>query len=137
MEQGPYWEADGSSAVQERQRFNIMLTRVCHWILSWARWTHSTISCLIPLKFILILSSNLYLDLPNGPFLQVYWQQFCTHSSSSSCQVLSQVTCYDLYSSHLRGCIHKFPDWVDNEIYAYNNKHSLRSNIKGYGGKTH
>jgi hypothetical protein len=24
-----------------------------------------------------------------------------------------------------------------NEIYAYNNKHSLRSNIKGYGGKTH
>jgi len=26
---------------------------------------------------------------------------------------------------------------VDNEIYAYNNKHSLRSNTKGYGGKTH
>jgi hypothetical protein len=24
-----------------------------------------------------------------------------------------------------------------NKIYAYNNKHSLRSNIKGYGGKTH
>jgi hypothetical protein len=24
-----------------------------------------------------------------------------------------------------------------NEIYAYNNKHSLRSNTKGYGGKTH
>jgi hypothetical protein len=23
------------------------------------------------------------------------------------------------------------------EIYAYNNKHSLRSNTKGYGGKTH
>jgi len=22
----------------------------------------------------------------------------------------------------------KYPDWVDNEIYAYNNKHSLRSN---------
>jgi hypothetical protein len=30
--------------------------------------------------------------------------------------------------SHIRGCIKKFPDWVDNEIYAYNNKHSLRSN---------
>jgi hypothetical protein len=30
-----------------------------------------------------------------------------------------------------------FPDLVDNEIYAYNNKHSLRSNKKGYGGKTH
>jgi uncharacterized protein YccT (UPF0319 family) len=24
-----------------------------------------------------------------------------------------------------------------NEIYAYNNKHSLRNNTKGYGGKTH
>jgi hypothetical protein len=37
----------------------------------------------------------------------------------------------------IRGGIQKFPDWVDNEIYAYNNKHSLRSNTKGYGGKTH
>jgi hypothetical protein len=36
----------------------------------------------------------------------------------------------------IRGRIEKFPDWVDNEIYAYNNKHSLRSNTKGYGGKT-
>jgi hypothetical protein len=27
-----------------------------------------------------------------------------------------------------------FPDWVDNEI---NKKRSLRSNTKGYGGKTH
>jgi hypothetical protein len=35
----------------------------------------------------------------------------------------------------LRGCIQKFPDSVDNEIYAYNNKHSLRSNTKSYGGK--
>jgi hypothetical protein len=24
-----------------------------------------------------------------------------------------------------------------NEIYAYNNKHSFRSNTKGYGGETH
>jgi len=34
----------------------------------------------------------------------------------------------------VRGCIQKFPDWVDNEI---NNKRSLRSNTKRYGGKTH
>jgi hypothetical protein len=34
-------------------------------------------------------------------------------------------------------CIQKFPDWVDKEIYTYNNKHSLRRNIKGNGGKTH
>jgi hypothetical protein len=37
----------------------------------------------------------------------------------------------------LRGFIQKFPDWVDNEIYDYKNKLSLRSNIKDYGGKTH
>jgi hypothetical protein len=36
---------------------------------------------------------------------------------------------------HIGGCIQKFLD--DNEIYTYNNKHSLRSNTKGYGGKTH
>jgi hypothetical protein len=33
------------------------------------------------------------------------------------------------------GCIQKFPDWIHNEIN--NIKHSLRSNTKGYGGKTH
>jgi hypothetical protein len=36
----------------------------------------------------------------------------------------------------IRGCIQKFPDWVDNEIYAYLSYYSLRSNTKGYGGKT-
>jgi len=37
----------------------------------------------------------------------------------------------------IRGCIQKFPDWVDNEIHAYKNNHSLRINTKGYDGKTH
>jgi hypothetical protein len=37
----------------------------------------------------------------------------------------------------IRGLIQKFPDWVRNEIYAYNNKQSFRSNTKVYGGKTH
>jgi hypothetical protein len=37
----------------------------------------------------------------------------------------------------LRGCIQKFPDRVDNEIYANLWYYSLRSNTKGYGGKTH
>jgi hypothetical protein len=36
---------------------------------------------------------------------------------------------------NIRGCIQKFPVWVDNEIN--NNKSSLRSNTKGYGVKTH
>jgi hypothetical protein len=37
----------------------------------------------------------------------------------------------------IRGGIQKFPDLVVNEIYAYNNKHLLRSNTNVYGGKTH
>jgi hypothetical protein len=36
----------------------------------------------------------------------------------------------------LRGFIQKFPDRVDNEIIR-NNTHTLRSNTKGYGDKTH
>jgi hypothetical protein len=50
------------------------------------------------------------------------------------------VFCYNFVTGvdvYLRGCIQKFADWVDSEIYAYNNKHLLRSNTKGYGGKTH
>jgi hypothetical protein len=40
------------------------------------------------------------------------------------------------------GRIQKFPDGADNEINNNNNnnnnhKHSLRSNTKGYGGKTY
>jgi hypothetical protein len=41
------------------------------------------------------------------------------------------------YRFRLRGCIQKFPDWVDNEINNNNNKHSLRSKTKCYGGKSH
>jgi hypothetical protein len=44
----------------------------------------------------------------------------------------------------VQGCIQKFPDWVDNEMNNNNNnnnnnntKHSLGSNTKGYGDKTH
>jgi hypothetical protein len=35
-----------------------------------------------------------------------------------------------------RGCIQKFPDEVNNEIYTYLWYYSLRSNTKGYGGNT-
>jgi hypothetical protein len=37
----------------------------------------------------------------------------------------------------IRGCIQKFPDEVDYEIYVYLWYYSLRSNSKGRGGKTH
>jgi hypothetical protein len=39
--------------------------------------------------------------------------------------------------AQVRGCNQKFPDRVDNEINNSNNKHSLRSNTKCYGVKTH
>jgi hypothetical protein len=41
------------------------------------------------------------------------------------------------FSVFIRWCIQKFLDWVDNEICAYLWYCSLRSNIRGYGGKTH
>jgi hypothetical protein len=43
----------------------------------------------------------------------------------------------DILTTTIRGCIQNFPDWVDNEINNNKNKHSLRSNTKSYGGKTH
>jgi hypothetical protein len=50
---------------------------------------------------------------------------------------------FRVYSSDFRNlletytkCIQNFPDWVNYEIYAYNNKRSLKSNTKGYGGQT-
>jgi hypothetical protein len=48
---------------------------------------------------------------------------------------------YTLAHTHIRGCIQKFPDLVDNEKKKKkknnNNKHSLRSKTKAYGGKIH
>jgi hypothetical protein len=38
---------------------------------------------------------------------------------------------YSVTEYFIRGCIHKFPDSFNNEIYAYNKKkHSLRSNTQ-------
>jgi hypothetical protein len=48
-----------------------------------------------------------------------------------------QSSTYRISEACVRGCIQKFPDQVDNEINNNNNKHSLRSNTKGYDHKTH
>jgi hypothetical protein len=50
------------------RRFTIVLTRVRHWSLPWARWIHSTLSHPISLRFIIILSSDLRPGLPSGLF---------------------------------------------------------------------
>jgi hypothetical protein len=49
----------------------------------------------------------------------------------------------DFLSENFQFCLHrdirvypKVSRLSHNETYAYNNKHSLRSNTKGYGGKT-
>jgi hypothetical protein len=42
-----------------------------------------------------------------------------------------------LHSTNIRGCIQTFPDKVHNEVYAYLWYYLLRSNTKGYGGKSH
>jgi hypothetical protein len=63
--------------------------------------------------------------------------QRCT-SDATETEVNCWRQAYSVPSSKMiRECIQKFPDWVDNEIYAYNIKNSLRSNTKGYGDKTH
>jgi hypothetical protein len=50
------------------------------------------------------------------------------------CNNLGDYSCGE--NADIWGCIQKLPDWVDNEINN-NNKHSLRSNTKGYGHKIH
>jgi hypothetical protein len=52
----------------------------------------------------------------------------------SSCQELANSAEGDMVNN-IRGCVQKFPDWVDNEINI-KNKHSLGSNTKRYGDKT-
>jgi hypothetical protein len=54
-----------------------------------------------------------------------FWSEFCS-KANGLWGVLNKCL-------HIRGCIQKFPDWVDNEMN--DNKHLLRSNTKGYGGK--
>jgi hypothetical protein len=69
--------------------------------------------------------------------------KFCHLSWIFSCSEFVHSKCHAQFGTrqcvgrtfHLRECIQKFPGWVDNEIN--NNKHSLRGNRKGYGGKTH
>jgi hypothetical protein len=83
----------------------------------------STPSHTICLRSFLILFSHLHPVLPIGLFPSDFPTKILYHFSSPP--------------SVIRGCTQKFPDCVDNEIYAYNNNHLLGSNTKGYGGKTH
>jgi len=90
----------------------------------------------------------------NGVFWDIFKPKFCTNLfflplmlhvlGSYTVQRMKIVTfCLNLFPlkfihsiRHLRRYIQKFQDWVDNEIYN-DNKHSLRSNTRRNGGKTH
>jgi len=71
----------------------------------------------------------------------MYGRTFMNASLQSNCQHLdifvtqqlwgSMLNAKKLRISRLRGCNQKFPDGVDNEIYAYNNKHSEHPQICG------
>jgi hypothetical protein len=64
-------------------------------------------------------------------------QQLANSSSGSTEEAHHHATgIYSLGCMHVHVCIQKFPDWVDNEINN-NNKHSLRSNTKEFGGRSH
>jgi hypothetical protein len=64
---------------------------------------------------------------------------FIFHTMQWSDEILELSICsYWIHThTHIRGCIQMFPDWVDNEIYAYLWYCSFRSSTKGYGGRTH
>jgi len=49
--------------------------------------------------------------------LIIYDGQFITSYSNAKRQSAAHVT-IDSTIAGIRGCIQKFPDWVDNEIYA-------------------
>jgi hypothetical protein len=54
-----------------------------------------------------------------APRVGLFLDKFCIPRLHSAAR-------HSTTSSHITaGCIQKFPDWVDNEIYAYNNKHSF------------
>jgi hypothetical protein len=63
-EQGPSWEADSYSAVQEisclswKPKVHYRFTRARHSLLSWASWIYSTFSHSSLLRLVLILHSN-------------------------------------------------------------------------------
>jgi len=74
---------------------------------------------------------NAYFDIYNfGEEIGKQWlETFPARSQSNSDSLLSFNETKSVISK-------KFQDWFGNKIYAYNNKHSLGSNTKAYGGKT-
>jgi hypothetical protein len=68
-------------------------------------------------RSILILHSHLRLGLPSGVFPLFFRSEFCLHFTYFQCMLYApHLILFDLITLIVRGCIQKFPDWVDNEI---------------------
>jgi hypothetical protein len=69
-----------------------------------------------------------------------YWECFQQHFHGVIVYNCARSS-FTVMNMDIRGCIQKFPDWVNKEINNNNNnnnnKHSLRSNTKDYGVKIH
>jgi hypothetical protein len=63
---------------------------------------------------------------------------FCIKDSAINGLILIKYHIFEAkIAQYIQWYIQKFPDWIDKEMYAYLWYYSLRSNTKGYGGKTH
>jgi hypothetical protein len=116
-----------------------------HLASMFIRLAHHTVRFVTSFKYsVCKLLNNMLLNLKARsstfpPYLEPYietWSlfwEFLTTLSHGSC---TENLCFYIVCC-LRGYIQKFPDWVDDEIYAYLWYYSLLYPSKGYGGKTH
>jgi hypothetical protein len=90
--------------------------------------------------------STSWTRLPTSSYMLFIWPRSALKNLSVGASIERLEFAGTVYGTHrpqgvttqnIRRCIQKFPDWVDNEINNDKNKHTLRSNIKGYGNKTH
>jgi hypothetical protein len=65
------------SALYGTWTFVTLFTRICHWILSWARLTQSVFSQLVSFRCILISFSRVHQNLASGLFLSGFPTESC------------------------------------------------------------
>jgi hypothetical protein len=117
MEQSPSSEAISPQLVTKfpafyrTRRFIAVFTKTRRWTLSWARWIQSTPLYPISLRWILILSSHLYLVLPSSLFRSGFPTQilyvFKKKQSPTNCNLLDATDSLTLACKNL----HPNPSW--------------------------
>jgi hypothetical protein len=69
--------------------FTVMVKKPRHGLISWVKWTQATSSHTIPVRFILILSSHLYLYRPSNLLPSVFPAKILFCFISHVCYILS------------------------------------------------